>query len=244
MMRLLLISNSGHPFLAHCREAIADFLGSVRTVGYITAARLDDEGAVYAKARDALQDIGITVQHLRLDAGFGARLAALPAVFIGGGNTYALLSRLRRARALPLLRRCVLEGMPYIGTSAGSNIAGPNILATNDWNVVGATRFDALGLVPFTINPHFRETDPVMAPHSETRDQRIVEYLVVNANPVAGIEEETALRIEGRRVAVAGSGRVKLFQRGRPPRWFDPGATLPPACSPGGGSGKDGRDGH
>ena len=77
MMRLLLISNSGHPFLAHCRDAIADFLGPVRTVGYITAARLDDEAAVFAKAREALEGVGIAAQHLRLDADFRERLAGL-----------------------------------------------------------------------------------------------------------------------------------------------------------------------
>ena len=76
--------------------------------------------------------------------------------------------------------------MPYIGASAGSNVAGPNILTTNDWNVVALDRFEALGLVPFNINPHYRETDPVMAPFSETRDDRIREYHVVNANPVSG----------------------------------------------------------
>ena len=158
----------------------------------------------------------------------------MPAIFVSGGNTYALLSRLRRAHALSMLRKGIaLAGMPYIGTSAGANIAGPNVLATNDWNVVGANRFDALGLVPFTINPHYQEADLAMAPHSETRDQRIGEYLAVNANAVVGIEEQTALRVEGRRVTVAGTGRVKLFERGEPPRWFGPGEVLPPQCSPG-----------
>jgi len=233
MMRLLLLSNSGHPFLAHCRDAIAAFLGPIRTVGYITAARMGDGDAVHARARDALAPVGVEVQHLRVDAGFAAHLAALPAVFCSGGNTYALLSRLRAAGALPLLRRAIDGGVPYIGTSAGINLAGLNILATNDWNVVGATEFDALGLVPFAINPHYLETDPAMAPHSETRDQRIGEYLSVNANAVVGIEEQTGLLVEDGRVTVVGTGRVKLFERAQAPRWFGPGDALPPQCSPG-----------
>jgi dipeptidase E len=226
-MRLLLISNSGRPFLEHCREEIASFLAPVRSLGYITAARLEDEEGQYGRAVDALAPVGITVDHLRLDQDLPQRLGKIAAVFVGGGNTYALLSRLRTARVLPILRRRVRAGLPYVGTSAGANICGPNILATNDWNVVGAHRFDALGLVPWTINPHYLETDPAMAATSETRDERIREYLLVNGNPVIGIEENTALRIEDGRATVRGAGRVKLFHRDQPPRWFAPGQEVP-----------------
>jgi dipeptidase E len=226
-MRLLLISNSGRPFLEHCREEIVAFLAPVRSVGYITAARLEDEDGQYRRAVDALAPVGITVEHLRLDNEGPQRLAEIAALFVGGGNTYALLSRLRTARVLPVLRRRIRAGLPYVGTSAGANICGPNILATNDWNVVGASRFDALGLVPWTINPHYLETDPAMAATSETRDERIREYLLVNTNPVIGIEENTALRIEEGRATVRGTGRIKFFRRDHPPCWFAPGQQVP-----------------
>jgi dipeptidase E len=232
-MRLLLISNSGRPFLEHCREEIASFLTPVRALGYITAARLEDEDGQYRRAVDALAPVGITVEHLRLNNDAPQRLHEIAAVFVGGGNTYALLSRLRAARVLPVLRRRVRAGMPYVGTSAGVNICGPNILATNDWNVVGAHRFDALGLVPWTINPHYLETDPAMAATSETRDERIREYLLVNANPVIGIEENTALRLKNGRATVRGAGRVKLFRRDQPPCWFAPSQEVPLNEKPG-----------
>ena len=226
-MRLLLISNSGRPFLEHCREEIAAFLAPIRSLGYITAARLEDEDGQYRRAVDALAPVGITVEHLVLDENTPRRLSEIAAVFVGGGNTYALLSRLRAARLLPVLRRRVRAGLPYVGTSAGANICGPNTLATNDWNVVGVNRFEALGLVPWTINPHYLETDPAMAANSETRDERIHEYLLVNANPVIGIEENTALRIENGRATVRGTGRVKLFRRDQPPCWFTPAQEVP-----------------
>jgi dipeptidase E len=232
-MRLLLISNSGRPFLEHCRDEIAAFLSPIRSLAYITAARLEDEGGQYNRAVDALDPVGITVEHLRLNEDAPKRLGETSAVFVGGGNTYALLSRLRAARILSVLRRRVRAGLPYIGTSAGANICGANILATNDWNVVGTSRFDALGLVPWTINPHYLETDPTMAAISETRDERIREYLLVNANPVIGIEENTALRIENGRAIVRGAGRVRLFHRGQPPRWFAPGQEVPFEREPG-----------
>jgi dipeptidase E len=117
--------------------------------------------------------------------------------------------------------------MPYMGSSAGSNVAGPNILTTNDWNVVALDRFDALGLVPFNINPHYRETDPAMAPGSETRDDRIAEYHVVNANPVVGLEEGSWLVVEDGRVATQGTARVRLFRRGDAPVWLEAGSALP-----------------
>jgi dipeptidase E len=117
--------------------------------------------------------------------------------------------------------------MPYMGASAGSNVAGPTILTTNDWNVVALDRFDALGLVGFNINPHYKEADPMMAAFSETRDDRIREYHVVNANPVVGLEEGSWVVVEDGVTTTRGSARVKLFQRGADPVWFDSGGRLP-----------------
>ncbi len=232
-MRLLLISNSGRPFLAHALPHLADFLGGrVRRLAFVTAANLGDEAAYYERARAALEPAppggcGVEILHLRWDHDPLPTLERADAVFIGGGNTYALLQRLRRAGLLDPLRSRAQAGMPYIGSSAGSNVAGPNILTTNDWNVVGLDVFDALGLVPFNVNPHYLEVDPAMAPGSETRAERIAEYHLVRDNPVVGIEEGTLVRVEGGVVTVRGRGRVKLFERGREPRWFEPGAHLP-----------------
>jgi dipeptidase E len=232
-MRLLLISNSGRPFLEHARPHIADFLGGdTRRLAFVTAANLGDEVAYYERARAALEPpppagCALEVLHLRWDANPLATLDQAEAIFVGGGNTYALLQRLHNAGLLEAIGSRVRAGMPYAGSSAGSNVAGPNILTTNDWNVVGLDVFEALGLVPCNVNPHYLETDPAMAPGSETRDDRIREYHMVRSNPVVGIEEGTLLRVESGAATVGGRGRVKLFERGREPRWFDPGERLP-----------------
>jgi dipeptidase E len=165
--------------------------------------------------------------HIRWNARPLSTLARVEAVFMGGGNTYALLMRLRRSGLLPALRRRVRAGMPYVGASAGSNVAGPTILTTNDWNVVGLARFDSLGLVGFNVNPHYKEADPMMAAGSETRDDRIREYHVVNRNPVVGLEEGALLRVEGGRATALGTARIKLFRRGAAPVWFASGDRLP-----------------
>jgi dipeptidase E len=225
-MRALLISNSGRPFLAHCRDAIVTFLGTRKRVAFVTAASYDDEAAYCQMARAALEPAGIDVMHLHTEARPLEVLDRAEALFVGGGNTYHLLGRLHAAHLIEAVRVRVRAGMPYIGSSAGSNVAGPNILTTNDWNVDGLGRFDAFGLVPFNINPHYRETDPVMAPFSETRDERIGQYLAVHANPVAGIEEQTCLRCEDDTATVLGAGRVRMFRRGAPPRDFRAGERL------------------
>ena len=106
-------------------------------------------------------------------------------------------------------------------------MAGPTILTTNDWNVVALDRFDALGLVAFNINPHYKEMDPAMAPYSETRDDRIREYHVVNANPVAGLEEGAWLTVEDGVVMADGTARIKIFQPGQEPTWHQAGERLP-----------------
>jgi dipeptidase E len=232
LMRGLLLSNSGRPFLEHARPRIAEFLGAgVQRLVFVTAANLDDEVMYYLRAQAALaplppEGLGVQVLHLQWNHDPLSTLERADAIFMGGGNTYALLKRLREAKLLDPIRGRVEAGMPYIGSSAGSNVAGPNILTTNDWNVVGLDVFDALGLVPFNVNPHYLETDPAMAPGSETRDDRIREYHVFRDNPVVGIEEGTLIRVEDGDATVAGAHGVKLFRRGQEPVWFRAGDRL------------------
>ncbi len=208
------------------------FLGGRKRVALVTAANLHDESASFERARAILgapppEGAGLDVVHLRWNASPLETLAGVEALFMGGGNTYALLGRLASAGLLGPIRERVAAGMPYMGASAGSNVAGPNILTTNDWNVVALGRFEALGLVPFNINPHYREADPLMAPFSETRDDRIREYHVVNANPVVGLEEGSWVIVENGTVTTHGTARVKLFRGGQDPVWFQPSARLP-----------------
>ena len=230
MKRVLL--HSGGPLGPEGRREIAGFLGPARRVGFVTAANLHDEGAYFERVRAGLEaappeGAGLSLVHLRWNARPLSALAGVDAVFMGGGNTYALLMRLRRSGLLAAIRRRVRAGMPYVGASAGSNVAGPTILTTNDWNVVGLARFDALALVGFNINPHYKEADPMMAAFSETRDDRIREYHAVKGNPVVGLEEGALVRLEGAAATALGTARIKLFRRGAAPAWYAAGDRLP-----------------
>jgi dipeptidase E len=229
--RVLLISNTGRPFLGHCMAHVREFLGATKRLAFVTAANLYDEVAYHERAREALAPAaptgaGVEVLHLGWDRDPLTVLAQADALFVGGGNTYALLKRLRAAGLLGPIRERVSAGMPYMGASAGANVAGRNILTTNDWNVVGLDAFDALSLVPFNVNPHFLAIDPAMAPGSETREERIREFHTVWPQAVLGIEEGALVRVEDDTAQVLGARRVKVFERSAEPRWLAAGDRL------------------
>lgn len=228
-MRALL--HSGGPLGPEGRAGLAAYFGGTGPVALVTAASLHDPEVYFERIRAMLapappEGAGLELLHLRWNREPLQTLKRAQALFMGGGNTYALLMRLREAGLLPAIRERVLAGMPYAGASAGSNVAGPTILTTNDWNVVALARFDALGLVPFNINPHYKEMDPAMAAFSETRDDRIREYHVVNANPVLGLEEGAWVVVEAGVTTTGGTARVKVFRCGMEPVWHAPGSTL------------------
>jgi dipeptidase E len=229
-MRLLLIGATGTPYFEHCRQEIIDFLGSAKSLGFVSAANLFDEDAYFYAIQTQLietaRPISGQLVHIRWDSNWRDGLARVDAVLVGGGNTYALLGRLRQSGLLHDLREKVRNGLPYIGSSAGANIAGPNILTTNDWNVVGLTDFESLEFVPFNINPHYIEGTERGAPHSETRDLRIREYHQVRRNPVVAIEEKAALRVERGKARIVGKGNVKAFLCDAEDRVFKPGDEL------------------
>lgn len=224
-MRILLISNTGRPYLQHCRGDIADFLAEPSRVAFITAASLGDEDRYFAKIYPYLVGSSThgTVRelvHAQWNQYSSGMLDKADAIFVGGGNTYALLMRLKQTGLLEAIRNSVNAGMPYIGSSAGANITGPNILTTNDWNVVALTSFGSLGFVPFNINPHYVECGTAEKATTETREDRISEYHLLRSNPVVGIEEDTVLRIEDGVANVSGVGRVKIFRRDEQPLWL------------------------
>jgi dipeptidase E len=227
-MRVLLISNSGRPYLEHCRGALGDFFGpDVRRLGFVSAATLADPEFYFTRAREGLEPLGVQIEHVHWEHAPLKTLGRVDALFVGGGNTYALLDRVRSSGLLDAIQERARGGMPYAGASAGANLAGPTILTTNDWNVVALTHFGALHLVPFNINPHYKDSDPAMAPGSETREDRIREYHARNKNAVVGIEEETMVRVDDGVATVLGQRRVKLFRVGQPPQWFGAGERLP-----------------
>jgi dipeptidase E len=226
--RLLLISNStnhGHGYLDHVLQEIDGFLGPVRRLVFVPFA-LKDQTAYSAKVRARLAAIGVEVTTLTADEEGRWLAAEAEAVFTGGGNTFRLLKTLQDSGLLPILRERALAGMPYLGSSAGTNIAGPTIRTTNDMPIVEPTSFAALGLVPFQINPHYQDPDPSSTHMGETREQRIREFHEENATPVVGLREGAWLRIEGDRAALGGGRGARIFRPGEAPEERGAGESL------------------
>jgi dipeptidase E len=227
-MRLLLISNSTGPdgvFLGHCAAELAEFLDPGSRVLFVPFAGID-ERAYGEKAAARLREIGFEARWA--DRG-GDPIAALHdagAVFVGGGNTFLLLDRLVSTGMLAAIRDRALSGMPYLGASAGSNVAGPTIRTTNDMPIVEPPAFAALGLVPFQINPHYVDRDPDSSHQGETREQRLQEYLAVNETPVVALREGALLRIEGHAIDLRGSGGARIYRPGAAVEEIPPGRRL------------------
>ncbi len=226
--RLLLISNStnhGQGYLDHVLAEIDRFLGPVRRLVFVPFA-LEDRAVYGARAAERLAAIGVEVVTLTADEA-GLRLAReAEAVFTGGGNTFRLLKTLLESGLLSVLRERARAGMPYIGSSAGTNIAAPTIRTTNDMPIVQPASFEALGLVPFQINPHYLDPDPGSTHMGETREQRIKEFHEENETPVVGIREGTWIRVEGGQATLGGSRGARIFRRGLEPEERRTGASL------------------
>ena len=231
MSRLLLLSSSnvhGHGYLDHAEAELADFLGPVKRLLFVPFA-LHDREAYTTKVRDRLAPLGITVEGLRTtdDAkDTKAAVAAADAVFVGGGNTFRLLSEIYRLDVREALYERVVAGMPYVGSSAGTNLAGLTIGNSNDMPIVYPPSFVALGLVPFNFNPHYLDPDPHSTHQGETRETRLREFHEHNHQPVLGLREPAMLRREGDRMVLRGEAGARLFRAGQDPVEFAPGADL------------------
>jgi dipeptidase E len=226
--RILLISNStayGRDYLDHVEPEIKSFLGPNKTVLFFPFALFDRE-AYAAKARTRFGKMGFALQSVHQVCDPKRALEETDAIFIGGGNTFRLLKALQDFDLLEPIRLRVREGTPYIGSSAGSNVAGPTIKTTKDMPIVQPRSFDALGLVPFQISPHYRDPDPNSKHMGETQEERILQFLEENETPVVGMREGAWLLCEEGAVTLKGETGARIFRRGQVPIEAKPGANI------------------
>ena len=226
--RLLLLSSSrvhGGGYLDHAEPEIREFLKDVRHVLFVPYALKDRDGYA-AVARQRFQALGFQLDSIHELEKPRNAVAAAEAVFVGGGNTFRLLKTLYELDLISWLRARAVEGMPYIGASAGSNLAGPTIRTSNDMPIVQPPSFEALGLVPFQINPHYFDADPASTHMGETREQRLREYLEENDLPVVAIREPSMIRVEGDIMTLEGTAGARVFRRGQEPYEIQPGSMI------------------
>ncbi|ANJ10974.1 dipeptidase PepE [Streptomyces parvulus] len=227
-MHLLLLSNStqhGRGYLEHALDTVTGFLPAGGRLVFVPYAIADHDGYT-AQVRGALAGAGIDVRGVHEGGDPLARLGEADAVFVGGGNSFRLLSALYRTGLREALIKAVGAGLPYMGASAGTNMAAPSLRTTNDMPIVEPPSFEALGLVPFQINPHYLDPDPASTHKGETREERLTEFLEENDVPVLGLREGSWLRVDGDRAALGGARDARLFRRGAAPREIAVGTDL------------------
>jgi dipeptidase E len=220
-MRLLLLSNStnfGGTFLGHAGEWLHHHFAGTRSVLFIpfAAVRFSYDEFVQ-KVADKLGPLGVEVRGIHTAPDPVAAVRGADAIAVGGGNTFQLLARMYDLGLVDAISARVRAGASFVGWSAGANVAGPTIRTTNDMPIVEPASLDALGLLPFQINPHF--TDAVIPNHGgETRSERLLEFMELNRTmPVLGLREGAALLVEGDHMTLLGEQPARGFLHGLEP---------------------------
>lgn len=224
----MLISNStpyGHGYLDHVEEQIKEFLGDATNLLFFPFA-LHDRDAYAAKTKERFAAMGYALESAHATRDPRKAIEQSDAIFIGGGNTFRLLKALQDLKLLDPVRRKIKSGTPYIGSSAGSNVAGPTIKTTKDMPIVQPRSFAALGLVPFQISPHFQDPDPNSTHMGETQEERILQFLEENDTPVVGMREGAWLVCESGAVVLKAQSGARIFRRGEAPVEANPGDNI------------------
>jgi dipeptidase E len=229
-MRLLLLSNSTNPggqFLQHAKEDIGKFLHGVNKVLFLPYAAVSLSFNDYEKlVQKTFSGLGVEVESLHHFRDCKKTVREAEAIVIGGGNTFRLLKMIQQLDIIETLRFRVLDGAPFIGWSAGANVACPTICTTNDMPIVEPDNFSAINLVRFQINPHF--TDVYPKDHSgETREERIEEFIVMDPfSYVVGLREGSGIMVDGGVISLIGPHTARVFKNGFPPKEIGPADDL------------------
>lgn len=217
-MNLLLLSSSranNSEYLAPNLDWIRQHLNAVSSVLFIPYAGVTvSHDAYLTKVQQALSGLAIRVDGIHQFACAKTAVQEAEAIMIGGGNTFQLLNLLYKNDILKLIQQRVTTGMPYIGWSAGANIAGASIRTTNDMPIIEPPSFAALHFLNAQLNPHYTDFVPADF-HGETRDMRLAEFMVLNPQtPVIGIPEGCALHCQADDVRVLGQAGAYWFLNG------------------------------
>ena len=222
-MKLLLISNStnpGEPYLDYPKHEIKKFLGDKMVNAlFIPYAAVTFSFDLYeAKVEERFAEIGHHITSIHHFTDPVEAVQSAEAIVIGGGNTWQLVRMMHDKRLMEAIRIKLLQGTPYIGWSAGSNVACPTLRTTNDMPVIDPKGFDCMDLIPFQINPHYLDAHPE-GHGGETREQRIAEFLEINPEiTVVGLREGTMLKYENNTLNLIGTKSARIFRKGIEPQ--------------------------
>lgn len=222
MKQLIIASTStlhGQTYLEYLLPTLKKFFSKANEVIFIPYAR---PGGIshdtYTEiAQQAFASIGIKINGLHSFNNPAEALQKAKGIFTGGGNTFVLVKQLHEQKLMSVLQNSINEGVPYLGTSAGSNICGINMKTTNDMPIVYPSSFNTLGVVPFNINPHYLDPNPNSSHMGETREQRLKEFHSQNNIPVIGLREGSWLEVNEPDIQLKGALSARIFKANQKP---------------------------
>lgn len=231
MKNLIIASTStvhGGTFLSYLLDEISELYKDTEKILFIPYAR--PSGISYdeytQKVADAFSKINKRIVGIHTFDDPIEAIKKAKGVFVGGGNSFVLVSQLYKNNVMQTLRESIFNGLPYLGSSAGSNICGTSIQNSNDMPIVYPPSFNTLGVIPFNINPHYLDPDPTSKHMGETRETRILEFHSQNTIPVAGLREGSWLRVQGDSIILHGTLRARIFEQGKKPIEMESGSRL------------------
>lgn len=231
-MKLLLLSNSTNPGEAYLDWAL-EYLkkyyseNNITKVLFIPYAGVTVNWDEYeAKVNAVYKTFGVEVTSIHHFENPVEAVMQAQSIAVGGGNTFQLLKLIQENKLLEPIRTKVLNGTPYAGWSAGSNLACPTLRTTNDMPIVQPPSFDCFNLIPFQINPHYLDANPV-GHGGETRQQRIEEFLEANKSVcVAGLREASLLELNENKLWLKGRKPMRIFTYQNEPQEVEPGSDV------------------
>lgn len=231
MKQIIIASTStvhGSGYLEYILSDLKLLFKGIKDILFVPYARPggishDDYTKIAAKA---FSTIGIQVKGIHEISNPTEAVKMAKGIFIGGGNTFVLVHQLYKNKLVEVIKEVVLDGTPYFGTSAGSNICGLTIGTTNDMPIIYPPSFKTFGFVPFNINPHYLDPDTKSKHMGETRATRIKEFHKFNTQPVVGLREGSWLQVKGNSIILKGNLTARIFEFEKEPYEVDPETEL------------------
>lgn len=206
-------------YLEYLQEEIEHFYKNASEILFIPYARpsgISHDDYTF-KVQEIFNKIDKKVVGLHTFAAPEKAIENAQAIFTGGGNTFLLVSELYKHKIMLPLEKVLKNGIPYLGTSAGSNICGLTMQTTNDMPIVYPPSFKTLAMVPFNINPHYLDADSSSTHMGETRETRIKEFHKFNTQPVIGLREGSWLRVKDNKIILKGNLTARWFTASKEP---------------------------
>ena len=217
MKKMLLASTStiyGQKYLKYLHDEIKNLFSGCKKILFVPYARPSGISHIEytEKAKNVfkiinLEIIDYTNEDLR------ESLEKCDGIFVGGGNTFLLLNKLYQYSLIEILKNKIKSGIPYLGTSAGSNICGMTIGTTNDMPIVHVKNLEALGIIDFNINPHYLDPIDGFEHMGESRETRINEFHKFNDQFVIGLREGSYLQVQGDDIYLKGLKHAVIFKK-------------------------------